>query len=185
MFAATSSSTFHAPRSTDSATRSPSTPSNASGSTSFGRSDVTSAGCGPASTFSNSAQSATVRASGPSWQYRSRLNGASTGTRPCGGLNPTTPLIDAGIRIDPPMSEPLASVEVPLASDAPDPPLDPPTANAGFHGLRVTPHSFECVYPAHDSSGVAVRACTTAPAARIRSATGAVVVETSSIAREP
>ena len=111
----------------------------------FGRSDVTSRGCGPATTFSNSAQSATVRASGPSWQKRSRLNGGPVGTRPCGGLNPTTPLIDAGMRIDPPMSDPLASSDVPLASDAPVPPLEPPTATDGFHGLRVTPQSFECV----------------------------------------
>ena len=49
------------------------------------------------------------------------------------------------MRIDPPMSDPLASIDVPLASDAPEPPLDPPTATAGFHGLRVTPQSFECV----------------------------------------
>ncbi len=41
-----------------------------------------SVGSGPESTFSYSAQSATVRASGPQWQYVSRLNGGSTGTRP-------------------------------------------------------------------------------------------------------
>ena len=37
------------------------------------------------------------------------LNGSSTGTRPYGGLKPTMPLNDAGMRIEPPMSEPLAS----------------------------------------------------------------------------
>ena len=73
------------------------------------------------------------------------MNGGYVGTRPCGALNPTTPLIEAGIRIDPPMSEPLASVDVPLASDAPEPPLDPPTATSGFHGFLVMPHSLECV----------------------------------------
>ncbi len=51
------------------------------------------------------------------------LNGSSTGTRPYGGLKPTTPLNDAGMRIEPPMSEPLASVAVPAARAAPDPPL--------------------------------------------------------------
>ena len=43
-------------------------PSKRSGSTYFGRSDTMSDGSGPASTFSYSAQSATVRASGPQWQ---------------------------------------------------------------------------------------------------------------------
>ena len=42
--------------------------SSCAGISSFGRSDATSDGCGPAITFSSSAQSATVRASGPSWQ---------------------------------------------------------------------------------------------------------------------
>ena len=72
------------------------------------------------------------------------------------------------------MSEPLASSDVPLASDAPVPPLEPPTATDGFQGLRVTPHSFECVYPAQLNSGVVVRAWTTAPALKIRSPIGAV-----------
>jgi hypothetical protein len=48
-------------------------------------------------------------------------------------------LNDAGIRIDPPMSEPLASVDVPDARDAPDPPDEPPTPYSRFQGLRVTP----------------------------------------------
>ena len=56
------------------------------------------------------------------------LNGSSTGTRPYGGLKPTMPLNDAGMRIEPPMSEPLASVAVPAARAAPEPPLEPPTA---------------------------------------------------------
>ena len=56
------------------------------------------------------------------------LNGSSTGTRPYGGLKPTTPLNEAGMRIEPPMSEPLARVAVPAARAAPDPPLLPPTA---------------------------------------------------------
>ena len=87
----------------------------------------------------------TVRAIGPSWQYRSRLNGGSTGTRPCGGLKPTTPFIEDGSRIEPPMSEPLASIDDPAANDAPDPPLEPPAVTSVFHGLRVTPHSSEWV----------------------------------------
>ena len=64
------------------------------------------------------------------------------------------------------MSEPLASVVVPEASAAPEPPEDPPTAYAGFHGLRVTPQIRDCVKPAHENSGAVVRAWTIAPASR-------------------
>jgi hypothetical protein len=54
------------------------------------------------------------------------LNTSTSGTRPYGGLNPTTPQNDAGMRTDPPMSEPVASVVLPAASAAPEPPDDPP-----------------------------------------------------------
>jgi hypothetical protein len=53
--------------------RIPLRPSNDEGMVTLGRRDTTSSGCGPAMTFSKSAQSATVRARGPSWQYVSRL----------------------------------------------------------------------------------------------------------------
>ena len=108
------------------------------------------------------------------------LNGGSCGTRPYGALNPTTPFQAAGVRIEPPMSEPVASVEVPDASDAPVPPDEPPTPYSGFHGLRVTPHSRECVKPAVENSGVVVRACAMPPAARMRSAIGSVTSAISS-----
>jgi hypothetical protein len=65
-----------------------------------------------------------------------------------------TPQNDAGMRIDPPMSEPVASVAEPAASAAADPPLDPPGEYAVFHGLRVTPHSFVQVNGAQENSGV-------------------------------
>src|SRR4051794_32430312 len=155
-------------RSTDTASRRPSTPARRSGRMYRGRRVVMSDGSGPASTFSNSTVSATVRASGPQWQYGSRLNGGSTGTRPYGGLKPTTPLNDAGMRIEPPMSDPLASVVVPEASAAPEPPDEPPTEYSGFHGFRVTPHRRDCVKPAHENSGAVDRAWTIAPASRCR-----------------
>jgi hypothetical protein len=41
-------------------------------------------------------------------------------------LNPVTPQNAAGIRIEPPMSDPVASVVDPAARAAADPPLDPP-----------------------------------------------------------
>ena len=69
------------------------------------------------------------------------VEGGSAGTRPYGALNPTTPQKDDGIRMEPPMSEPLARYAVPAASAAPEPPEEPPGVKSGFHGLRVTPHS--------------------------------------------
>jgi hypothetical protein len=85
-------------------------------------------------------------------------------------LKPTTPQKEAGMRIEPPMSEPLASVAVPDARAAPAPPDEPPTPNSGFHGLRVTPHSFECVKPEHENSGAVDRAWTIAPESSMRCA---------------
>ena len=72
------------------------------------------------------------------------------------------------MRIDPPMSDPIAKGEVPAASEAADPPEEPPGVKAGFHGLRVTPQSRLQQMPAAENSGVAVRAWTMPPAARIR-----------------
>jgi hypothetical protein len=68
MAASTSSSTGQPPGRTHSPSRIPSTASNEAGSSYFGPIAHASTGCGPAITFSNNAQSATVRASGPLWQ---------------------------------------------------------------------------------------------------------------------
>ena len=45
---------------------------------------------------------------------------------PTVGLNPTTPQLAAGLRMDPPVSVPMASGRNPAATAAPDPVLDPP-----------------------------------------------------------
>jgi hypothetical protein len=45
----------------------------------------------------------------------------------------------AGMRIEPPLSVPVASVVVPAASAAAAPPEEPPGVFFGFQGLRVTP----------------------------------------------
>ncbi len=91
-----------------------------------------------------------------------------SGTRPYGGLNPTTPQNEDGILIEPPMSEPVASAAVPAASAAADPPLDPPGEYCVFHGLRLTPQSRDQVTGAQQNSGVVVLACTMPPASMIR-----------------
>ena len=85
------------------------------------------------------------------------------------------------MRIEPPISEPPASVEVPAASDAPEPPDEPPTANSWFHGLRVTPCTREWVNAAHENSGVVVRACWMQPASNMRWASGDVSSATRSL----
>ena len=56
------------------------------------------------------------------------------------------------------MSDPVARVADPAASDAPEPPLDPPGEKSVFHGFRVTPYSFVQVTGALENSGVVVRA---------------------------
>ena len=76
------------------------------------------------------------------------------------------------------MSEPVASVQVPAARLAPEPPDDPPQVRSGFHGLRVTPCSSDQVTAAIENSGVVVRAWTIAPASSSRCTKGSVPVAT-------
>ena len=83
-------------------------------------------------------------------------------------MKPTRPFSDEGMRIDPAMSEPVARVELPAARLAPDPPEEPPQVRSGFQGLRVTPCRCDQVTAAIENSGVAVRACTMAPASMTR-----------------
>ncbi len=84
-------------------------------------------GSGPAMAVRKSARSCTVRAIGPETPS---VNHAAVvdfdGTRPGVGRRPTTLQNDAGLRSEPPMSEPSASDVIPAASAAAAPPLDPP-----------------------------------------------------------
>ena len=97
---------------------------------------------GPWVTERNKAISPTVRAKGPKWDIWSNwLGRISKGMRPKLGLSPAMPHSAAGIRTEPPMSEPSASGTQPEATAAPEPPEDPPGERSGFHGLRVMPHS--------------------------------------------
>src|SRR3990172_4760516 len=81
------------------------------------------------------------------------------------------PQNDAGIRTEPPPSEPSASGPTPLATAAAPPPLEPPGVSAGSQGLRVTPKSGFSVTALWPNSDVFVLPRTPAPAAR-RRATG-------------
>ena len=60
-------------------------------------------------------------------------------TRPNVGFSPMTPQNAAGTRIEPPVSLPSASGTSRTASEAPDPPLEPPENRSGAHGLRTAP----------------------------------------------
>ena len=102
------------------------------------------------------------------------MNGGIWGTLPYGGLKPTTPQNDAGMRIEPPMSEPVARVAMPAARAAAEPPDEPPGLKAGFQGLRVTPQSRDSVIAAQQNSGVAERAWMIAPASMMRCTLAAV-----------
>src|SRR5690606_21387316 len=97
---------------------------------------------GPWVTDRNRAMSETVRASGPKWESWSNWLGRMVnGMRPKDGLRPAMPQNEAGMRTEPPMSEPSATATQPDATAAPAPPEDPPDVLAGFQGLRVMPQS--------------------------------------------
>src|SRR5215217_5676130 len=85
--------------------------------------------------------------------------------RPKVGLMPNAPTKHAGMRTEPPPSEPVASGTMPAAIAAPDPPLEPPGVRSRFHGFRVTPKTRFFVSPVKPNSGVFVLPTTIAPAA--------------------
>ena len=82
----------------------------------------------------------TEGAIGPPW---SRLGASgkqpSSGTSPHVGFKPTTPQHAAGIRIEPPVSEPSAASASPAASAAAEPPLEPPATRPGAIGFGTVP----------------------------------------------
>ena len=72
------------------------------------------------------------------------------------------------MRIEPPPSEPCASVPMPAASAAPAPPLEPPGVRVVSCGLSVAPKSSFSVVGRAPSSGVLLLPISTAPARRRR-----------------
>src|SRR5258707_12195493 len=97
-------------------------------------------GSGPAITLSSSATSATLRPIGPetlSVDHESPL--AASGTRPGATRNPTTLQNAAGLRSDPPLSDPSAIGSIPHASATAAPPLDPPHVFVKSYGFFVAP----------------------------------------------
>src|SRR5579862_3155071 len=93
--------------------------------------------------------------------------------RPCVGLRPTTPHSAAGMRTDPPLSEPIERGTRPAATCAPAPELDPPGEYCGFQGFLIRPKSG--LSPESPSANLFMFAfpMITAPAALTRRTTGA------------
>src|SRR5699024_2626974 len=86
------------------------------------------------------AVSLTVLAIGPTWSWVQ-----DRGSTPCAltksrvGFKPTTPHAAAGIRIDPAVSVPIDTGVDPTATEAADPPLEPPEIFSLFQGFRTGP----------------------------------------------
>ena len=66
--------------------------------------------------------------------------------RPYVGLHPTMPQNEAGVRIEPPVSDPVAAMHSPAATAAAEPPEDPPGIRnlsglvLSLYGLRTAPY---------------------------------------------
>ena len=138
-----------------------------------GKKDCGSRASGPRVSPKTARASATERVSGPACDSVSFTVPGQTGIAPSVGLNPTTPQNDAGMRIEPPPSVPIATGTAPDATVAAEPALEPPEFLAGSHGLRVTPVRGEIPVPFQPNSGVVAFPITTAPAAVSRATIGA------------
>src|SRR5260370_29366500 len=91
------------------------------------------------------------------------------GRSPGEGRKPTTPHFEAGMRSEPPVSEPVQTGSMSQASAAAAPPDEPPAFNSGLNGLPVAPQTGLRVFAPAPSSGTLVLATRIAPAARRRS----------------
>src|SRR5687767_9437165 len=85
-------------------------------------------------------RSGTVRAIGPRVENWIQVGlRRSLAISPRVGRMPTTPLKAAGLRHEPPVSDPVAIGTMPQASATPDPPDEPAAERVGSNGLPVTP----------------------------------------------
>src|SRR5436190_13032587 len=101
--------------------------------------------------------SGTVRAIGPSCEICSQaMLRLLLAIKPGEGRKPTTPQKAAGLRTDPPVSEPVASGTMPVASATADPPEEPAADRSGSNGLPVAPCSALRVLPPAPHSGTLV-----------------------------
>ncbi len=122
-------------------------------------------------TSSTAAVSATVRDTTPDVDAEV-IASTRFGIRLRLDFRPTSPLHDAGIRIEPPPSEACAIGAMPEATAAPAPPDEPPGVRSGFHGLRLAPRRLDSVTEIVPNSGVVVLPMSTNPALRNRATGG-------------
>src|SRR5450830_196054 len=121
----------------------------------------------PAVARNCSTVSATVRPMGPTTEIGVQPSSLrSLGTRPGDGRKPTTPHLAAGIRKEPPVSEPLHKGSRSVASAAAEPPDEPPALSSGLNGLPVAPQTVLRLLAPAPISGILVLPATIAPAAR-------------------
>src|SRR6476660_10386684 len=103
--------------------------------------------------------SSTVRPIGPTTEIEDQPSSLrALGTTPGEGLRPTTPHLAAGMRSDPPMSEPVQSGSMSQASATAEPPDEPPAFSRGSNGLPVAPQTGLRVLAPAPNSGVLVLA---------------------------
>ena len=109
-------------------------------------------------------------ASGPNSLIRDQVDTPSPGkgTMPWPGLMPTSPQLDAGMRIEPPPSTARATGTMAAATAAALPPEEPPGVWSRLQGLRATPNASLSVNGHRHSSGTLVLPTSSAPAARRR-----------------
>ena len=81
---------------------------------------------------------------------------------------PTTPQKLAGWRMEPPVSEPSASVASPAATAAADPPDDPPGTREVSHGLLVRWNAEDSVVLPNANSSMLALPTGVAPASSMR-----------------
>ena len=108
----------------------------------------------PTIAFNTSALSNTVLVTGPIWSSED-ANAISPylETLPYVGFIPTTPQNDAGCRIDPPVSDPSVYTASFAATEAADPPDEPPGTLFVSNGfLQILNAEFSVVDPIANSS---------------------------------
>src|SRR5205807_8067998 len=86
-------------------------------------------------------------------------------------FKPNVPQNAAGIRMDPPVSDPSAIGTMPAATAAAEPPLDPPVMRSGAQGFPVRPHAETVLVPPAASSCWLVFPKRIASASRMRAIT--------------
>ncbi|MFK4385606.1 hypothetical protein ABIA40_005014 [Bradyrhizobium sp. USDA 223] len=100
-------------------------------------------------------------------------NAPAVGTKPLVGLNPTAPDSEAGIRIEPPVSLPMAMSAMPPIADTTAPAEEPPGMRVRSRGLAGIPSCGFVPNAEKANSVICVLPMTMAPAARNRLTTSA------------